>query len=282
MCFTLMFAYAVTLIIACFVAQTPLLVAAVPVLAAVGVVFGTAWLGWLAAFSMRGTIEWALETNHKSERRENLLRTTQVELEHALLDRDRLNYQLKGLNVDLEAARAAAEAAYRSKASFMATMSHELRTPLNLVIGFSTAMVEHPEMYGDETLPPMYHDDLLEIQQSGKHLLSLINDILDLGEGGGGALGAEPRLARPRAAAERNAQVVAGTGARPPTDAARRLPARATARVGRRSARAPGAAEPVVERLQVLQARFGNARRARGGRPGGSVGARHGHRHRPR
>jgi signal transduction histidine kinase len=178
--FQLTIAYALTLIVACFAARTPFLVAVVPAIAAVSVVFGTAWLGWLAAYSMRGTIEWALETNKKSERRENLLRSTQSELEHALLDRDRLNYQLKALNVDLEAARAAAEAAYRSKASFMATMSHELRTPLNLVIGFSTAMVEHPEMYGDEALPPVYRADLLEIQQSGKHLLSLINDILDL------------------------------------------------------------------------------------------------------
>jgi signal transduction histidine kinase len=180
MAFLLTLAYALTLIVACFAARTPFMLAVVPVIAAVGVMFGTSWLAWLAAFSMRGTIEWALETNQKSERRENLLRSTQSELEHSLLDRDRLNYQLKALNVDLEAARAAAEAAYRSKSSFMATMSHELRTPLNLVIGFSTAMVEHPEMYGDEPLPPMYRADLLEIQQSGRHLLSLINDILDL------------------------------------------------------------------------------------------------------
>ncbi|MBC8075267.1 MAG: two-component sensor histidine kinase [Chloroflexales bacterium] len=180
MAFVLTLAYALVLVAACFVARTPFFVAIVPLIAAISVVFGTAWLSWLAAYSMRGTIGWALETNQKSERRENLLRSTQGELEHALLDRDRLNYQLKALNVDLEAARAAAEAAYRSKASFMATMSHELRTPLNLVIGFSTAMVEHPEMYGDEFLPPGYRADLLEIQQSGKHLLSLINDILDL------------------------------------------------------------------------------------------------------
>ena len=62
----------------------------------------------------------------------------------------------------------------------MATMSHELRTPLNLIIGFSTAMVEHPAMYDNQPLPQLYRDDIAEIRRSSKHLLGLINDILDL------------------------------------------------------------------------------------------------------
>ncbi len=141
---------------------------------------GTAVLSWLAAYTIQGTIAWSLETSAKSERRETLLWQTQAELEQALRERDRLNDELHTANRNLEAARAAAEAAYRSKASFMATMSHELRTPLNLIIGFSTAMIEHPEMYDDQPLPETYRSDIIEIQRSGQHLLGLINDILDL------------------------------------------------------------------------------------------------------
>lgn len=142
--------------------------------------YGAALLAWAGASNVRGTIAWALETAAKSERREELLRTAQADLERIVRERDRLNDQLYRQSVELDAARAQAEAAYRSKASFMATMSHELRTPLNIIIGFSTAMVEHPEMYDGMSLPPAVVNDLAEIKRSGEHLLRLINDILDL------------------------------------------------------------------------------------------------------
>lgn len=142
--------------------------------------FSSAALSWVAGYAVRGTIVWALETSAKSERREQLLRITQSDLELALRERDQLNDRLYGLNLELEAARADAEAAYRSKASFMATMSHELRTPLNIIIGFSTAILDHPQMYDNATLPEAIATDIAEIRRSGKHLLDLINDILDL------------------------------------------------------------------------------------------------------
>jgi signal transduction histidine kinase len=135
--------------------------------------------GW-ANDIIQGTIAWALDTSAKSERRETLLRQTQTDLQQAVYERDRLNNAMQQTNRDLEAARAAAEAAYQSKASFMARMSHELRTPLNLVIGFSTAMLDHPEMYDQQQLPAMYQADIAAIRSSGQHLLGLINDILDL------------------------------------------------------------------------------------------------------
>ena len=107
---------------------------------------GITALSVTAKLSIHDTIGWALDASAKSNRREELLRATQVDLQAAIYERERLNTQLQTLNKDLDIARCAAETAYRSKASFMATMSHELRTPLNLIIGFSTAMVEHPEM----------------------------------------------------------------------------------------------------------------------------------------
>jgi signal transduction histidine kinase len=139
-----------------------------------------AGLTWAGAHNVSGTIGWALETSAKSERREQLLRRAQSDLERTVRERDQLNDRLYKQSLELAAAKAQAEAAFRSKSSFMATMSHELRTPLNIIIGFSTAMIEHPEMYDGEALPPSFINDLAEIKRSGEHLLRLINEILDL------------------------------------------------------------------------------------------------------
>jgi predicted ATPase/signal transduction histidine kinase len=76
----------------------------------------------------------------------------------------------------LEAARAAAESANRSKSSFLANMSHELRTPLNAIIGYADLLDDEFE----EMQPEELRADLRRIRGAGKHLLQLINDILDL------------------------------------------------------------------------------------------------------
>ena len=69
-----------------------------------------------------------------------------------------------------------AEAASRVKSTFLANMSHELRTPLNAIIGYSELLAEDAQDRGDEATI----EDLEKIQAAGKHLLGLINDILDL------------------------------------------------------------------------------------------------------
>ncbi|MFZ2650214.1 MAG: ATP-binding protein [Burkholderiaceae bacterium] len=68
------------------------------------------------------------------------------------------------------------EAANRHKSEFLANMSHELRTPLNAIIGFSEVLIE--KMFGEVNEKQMEY--LRDIHSSGHHLLSLINDILDL------------------------------------------------------------------------------------------------------
>jgi len=73
-------------------------------------------------------------------------------------------------------AKLAAEAASKSKDEFLATMSHELRTPLNSIIGFSDILLE--EMFG--SLNEKQKSYIKNISTGGKHLLNLINDILDL------------------------------------------------------------------------------------------------------
>jgi PAS domain S-box-containing protein len=73
-------------------------------------------------------------------------------------------------------AKDAAESANRTKSLFLANMSHELRTPLNAVIGYSEMLQEEAEDEGLES----FVADLKKINGAGKHLLALINDILDL------------------------------------------------------------------------------------------------------
>ena len=73
----------------------------------------------------------------------------------------------------LEEAREKAEEASRQKSAFLATMSHELRTPLNGILGFA-------ELLHQELTAPAHREYASIIQQSGKHLLNLVNEILDL------------------------------------------------------------------------------------------------------
>jgi PAS domain S-box-containing protein len=77
--------------------------------------------------------------------------------------------------VALLEAKEAAESASRVKSAFLANMSHELRTPLNAIIGYSEILLEDLLDQGDAAA-----GDLKKIQGAGKHLLKLINDILDL------------------------------------------------------------------------------------------------------
>src|SRR5436190_1279393 len=77
---------------------------------------------------------------------------------------------------NLRHAKERAEQASRAKSAFLANMSHELRTPLNAIIGYSEMLEEQVQESGPEELL----GDLTKIHTSGRHLLTLINDILDL------------------------------------------------------------------------------------------------------
>jgi signal transduction histidine kinase/DNA-binding NarL/FixJ family response regulator len=106
------------------------------------------------------------------------LKTRTQELEDEILNR-------KKTQEELLTAKRAAEDASRAKSAFLANMSHELRTPLNAIIGYSEMIEEEIQDSGQiENI-----QDVQKIEYAGKHLLALINDVLDLSKIEAGKMG---------------------------------------------------------------------------------------------
>jgi PAS domain S-box-containing protein len=105
------------------------------------------------------------------------LKHREEDLSRAKADLENQAKSLTELAVELQRARRLADEANQGKSRFLANMSHELRTPLNGILGFSDII--RSEMFGPIT-PSRYKEYADLIYQGGTHLLSLINDILDL------------------------------------------------------------------------------------------------------
>ena len=84
------------------------------------------------------------------------------------------NNQLHDANVQLSQAKAEADAASRAKSTFLSTMSHEIRTPMNAILGYAQLMLRDPDLGAEAKV------NLKIICRSGEHLLTLINDVLDM------------------------------------------------------------------------------------------------------
>jgi signal transduction histidine kinase/CheY-like chemotaxis protein len=110
------------------------------------------------------------------QERDTALQSTNGELKTRTQELEEEIFHRKQTQEELLNAKHAAEEANRAKSTFLANMSHELRTPLNAIIGYSEMLEEETRDSGKiENV-----QDLRKIQVSGKHLLSLINDVLDL------------------------------------------------------------------------------------------------------
>jgi len=129
-------------------------------------------LGFLA----HGFIDMAGQVKAREQRLEEVnhgLESTVADRTAALAD---ALQKADDARIEAETAREDAEEANRTKSSFLANMSHELRTPMNAIIGYSEMLMEEAEDVGQDDFIP----DLKRIHGAGKHLLMLINDILDL------------------------------------------------------------------------------------------------------
>jgi signal transduction histidine kinase/CheY-like chemotaxis protein len=110
------------------------------------------------------------------QHRDTALRAANEQLQSRTQELEEEISQRKQAQEELLKAKHLAEEASRAKSTFLANMSHELRTPLNAIIGYSEMLEEESRDSNDaEDI-----QDLQKIQTAGKHLLSLINDVLDL------------------------------------------------------------------------------------------------------
>jgi len=98
------------------------------------------------------------------------------QLAQEISEHEKTEKALRSAQAAAETLAQAAEAANHAKSQFLANMSHELRTPLNAIIGYSEMLVDESEEGEYESIVP----DLLKVQQAGKQLLMLVNDVLDL------------------------------------------------------------------------------------------------------
>ncbi|RJP53998.1 MAG: PAS domain S-box protein, partial [Anaerolineaceae bacterium] len=107
------------------------------------------------------------------KRMEEALTRLNTELEGRVVER---TAELEASILELQQAKAEAEAANRAKSEFLSRISHELRTPLNAILGFAQLL----EMSRKEQLTPTQSESTQRILEGGRHLLALINDVLDI------------------------------------------------------------------------------------------------------
>ncbi len=124
------------------------------------------FFGWTGGIILIISLIWAVILKHQVNVRAQELRQINQEMEKRILER----------TTELEKAMQKAQAADRLKSAFLATMSHELRTPLNSIIGFTGILLQG--LAGP--LNEEQQKQLGMVQSSARHLLSLINDVLDI------------------------------------------------------------------------------------------------------
>jgi len=142
--------------------------------------------------SFLDVVHWATDLQQKDMRRAEAFYEQKEQLESALLQLRFANDKLARLNEELDTAQRVAENASRAKSIFLSNMSHELRTPLNVIIGYTSSMLNMPQMFDNRRLPSAYRRYIQLVEESGHYLLGLINDVLDLSKIEAGKLELKP------------------------------------------------------------------------------------------
>lgn len=136
---------------------------------------------WIAARPMMKSVDWSLVGWARAREALAEVRERRGEIYRTLRSLEEATFRIERMNNELIIARHEAELARAIKARFVSMVSHELRSPLNLILGFSRLMVLSPESYGGP-LPRVYRMDVDTIYRNAQHLVSLVDDILDLSQ----------------------------------------------------------------------------------------------------
>lgn len=137
---------------------------------------------YIASRPIFDSLAMALNSARDSIQVRDELREQRRQLAQSVKALDEALYRLGRSNASLIIARQQAEEARQLKVRFANMISHEIRTPLNIIISFSEVIANAPESYGIKEWPANLREDVNEIYRSGKHLLGLINDVLDLAQ----------------------------------------------------------------------------------------------------
>ena len=134
----------------------------------------------LAVRTLYTTLDWVWQMHEQSKELLVTTRNQQAELRSLVKSLRIVNDIRERTEQELMIAHKEAQKARQLKEQFAANISHELRTPLSIILGFSEVMYLSPEVYGPEPLPTTLMRDVAQIYRNSRHLLDLIDDILDL------------------------------------------------------------------------------------------------------
>lgn len=135
---------------------------------------------WLIARNLTITLDWVWHMNQRAEALLNTTRNQQAELRSANKSLKIVNDLREHAERELLIAHKQLRQAQQLKEQFAANISHELRTPLSIILGFSEVMYLSPELYGEATWSPTLMRDVAQIYRNSRHLLGMVDDILDL------------------------------------------------------------------------------------------------------
>jgi len=155
---------------------------AVDLYLALGLVCATAVVSWLSSRNLYTVLHWAMYSQARAWETARELRGRRQQLRRTLTSLRNAHAVLARTTRELEDARLEAEEARRVKSRFVSNISHELRTPLNIIVGFAEMLCTSPETYGDPDWPPALREDLFTIWRNAEHLLSMVDDVLDLAQ----------------------------------------------------------------------------------------------------